>query len=90
MKVWECRTIAYILKIPYPRYPFFSHLTKFQKCMFKRIHHVFTSLGSPTRAPYNKNLHIDVHSALIEYENRKAKPTHYLVQLTNLEDLNDR
>jgi len=58
--------------------------------MFKRIHQVLTFPDSPTRTTYNRNLHISIHCALIEYENEKAKPAYYLIQLTDLEDLNDQ
>jgi len=33
---------------------------------------------------------IEVHCAVIEYGNEKAKPAHYLIQLTDLEDLDDK
>ena len=58
--------------------------------MFKRIHQVFISPDSPTKFPYNQSIDVEVHCAVIEYENEKAKLAHYLVQLTNLEDLNDQ
>jgi len=43
MKVWEYGMVAYFIKIPNAEKPFFQSLTKFQKCMFKRIHKVFIS-----------------------------------------------
>jgi len=51
MKAWEYEMIAYVLKIPNPKCPFFSHLIKFSKCMFKRIHSVFTSADIPIKLP---------------------------------------
>jgi len=77
------------MEIPNSKYPFFSYLMKFQKCLFKWIHQVLTSPNSLIRAPYNTNLQIEVHCALIEYENEKAKPVYYLAQLTDLQDLKD-
>jgi len=79
MKVWEYGMIDCILKFPNPEYPFFSHLTRFQKCMFTRTDQVFTSPNIPMRAPYNTNWHIHVHYALIEYEHRKVKSDNYPV-----------
>jgi len=90
MKAWEYGMIAYFLEIPNPEKPFFQSLTKFQKYIFKRIHQVFISPDSPTKFPYNQSIDVEVHCAVIEYENEKAKLAHYLVQLTNLEDLNDQ
>jgi len=58
--------------------------------MFKRIHQVFTSPDSPTKFPYNRSIDIEVHCAVIEYENEKAKSSHYLIRLTDLEDLDDQ
>jgi len=90
MKAWEYGMIAYFLEIPHPEKPFFQSLTKFKKCMFKRIHQVFISPDSPTKFPYNRSIDIEVQYAVIEYENGKAKPTHYLVRITDLEDLEDQ
>jgi len=58
--------------------------------MFKTIHQVFISLDSPTKFPYNRSIGVEVHCAFIEYENGKVKPTHYLIRLTDLEDLDDQ
>jgi len=58
--------------------------------MFKRIHKIFISLGSPIKFPYNKSIDVEVHYAVIEYEHGKAKPAHYLIRLTDLEDLDDQ
>ena len=90
LKAWEYEIIAYFLEIPHLEKPFFQSLTRFQKCMFKRIHQVFISLDSPTKFPYNRSIDVEVHCTVIEYENGKAKPVHYLVRLTDLEDLDDQ
>jgi len=58
--------------------------------MFRRIHQVFISLDSPTKFPYNRSIDVKVHCAVIEYENGKANPAHYLIRLTDLEDLDDQ
>jgi len=55
--------------------------------MFKRIYQVFISLDTPIKSPYNRSIDVEVHCVVIEYENGKAKPAHYLIRLTNLEDL---
>jgi len=90
MKVWEYGMVACFLKISNPENPFFQSLTKFQKCMFKRIHQVFISPNSPTKFPYNRNIDIEVHCAVIEYENGKVKPAHYLIRFTDLENLDNQ
>jgi len=90
MKAWEYGMIASFLEIPNPENPFFQSLIKFQKCIFKRIHQVFIFLDSPTKFSYNRSIDVEVHCAVIEYENGKAKPVHYLILLTNLEDLDDQ
>jgi len=82
--------VCYFLEIPNPENPFFQSLTKFQKYIFKRIHQVFISLYSPTKFSYNKSIDVEVHCAVIEYENGKAKLAHYLIRLTDLEDLDDQ
>ena len=58
--------------------------------MFKRIHQVFISPDSPAKFPYNRSLDVEVHCAVIEYENENAKSAHYLIQWTDLEDLGDQ
>jgi len=58
--------------------------------MFKRIHQVFISSDSPTKFSNNKSIDVEVHYAVIEYKNGKAKPAYYLIWLTNLEDLDDQ
>jgi len=81
--------IAYFLEIPNPENPFFQNLTKFKKCMFKRIHQVFISPDSPTKFSYNRSINVEVHCAIVEYEHGKATPAHYLIRLTDLEDFDD-
>jgi len=68
-------------EIPDPKFPFFSTLTKFQQCIFRRIHWILTFPNGPTKAAVHRCLTLEVYSALIEYENEKVKPAHYLVQL---------
>ena len=82
--------VACFLEIPNPENPFFHCLIKFQKYMFKRIHQVFISLDSPTKFPYNRSIDVEVHCVVIEHENGKAKPAHYLIQLTDLDDHDDQ
>jgi len=81
IKDWEYGLIAYFLEIHNAKNPFFHCLSKFQKCMLKRIHHIFTSPDSPTKFPYNKSIDVEVHCTVIEYEyeNGKVKPSHYLI-----------
>ena len=69
----EYEMIVYFLEIPNPEKSFFKSPTKFQKCMFKKIHQVFISPDNPTKFPYNRSIDVEVHCAVIEYENRKAK-----------------
>ena len=76
--------VVYLMEIPDLEYPFFSRLTKFQQCMFAGIHWILISPDCPIKIPYNRCLYVEVHCALIEYENGKAKPAHYLVQLVDL------
>ena len=42
------------------------------------------------KVPVCKCLNLKVYSALIEYENEKAKPTHYLIQIVDYDDLEDQ
>ena len=72
MKVRGYGMIAYFMKIPNLKYWFFTSITKFQKCMFKRIHWILTSPNSTTSALHNRSLHIGIHYTLIEYENEKV------------------
>jgi len=70
--------IAYFLDIPNPENSFFHYLIKFQKCVYKRIHQVFTSPDNPTKFPYNRSIDVEVHCVVIEYESGRVKLTHYL------------
>ena len=88
MKAWEYRMLVYLMEIPYPKYQFFSILTEFQWCMFKRIHWILTSPNNPTKVPYNRGQHVKVLYTVIEYEYGKAKPSQYLVQLVDLDNHN--
>jgi len=90
MKAWEYEMVIYFSEIPNPENPFFQSLTKFQNYMFKRIHQVFISPDSPTKFSYNKSIDVEVHCAVIQYENEKAKPAYYLIRLTNLKELDDQ
>jgi len=58
--------------------------------MFRRIHWFLTSPDTPTRISYIRSLYVEVHCAIIEYENEKVKPVHYLVQTVDLDDPNDQ
>jgi len=82
--------VAYFLEIPNPKNSFFQSLTKFQKCMLKRIHQIFKSPNSLAKFPYNRSIDVEVRCVVIEYENGKAKSGHYLIRLTDLEDLDDQ
>jgi len=82
--------VLYFIKILDPKFPFFSRLTKFQQCIFQRIHWVFTSPEGPTKIPICRCLNRKVYSALIEYENEKAKPAYYLIQIVDYDDLKDQ
>ena len=78
------------MEIPDPKFSIFWRLAKFQHCMFRRIDWILTSLHGRTKIQYNRCLYVETHCALIEYENRKAKPAHYLVQLLDLNNLRDQ
>jgi len=82
--------ILYFVEILDPKFLFFSRLTKFQQCIFLRIHLIFTSPEGPTKILVSKCLNLEVYSTLIEYENEKAKPAHYLIQIIDYEDLYDQ
>ena len=82
--------VAYFLEIPNPEKPSFQSLTKFQKCMFKRIYQVFISPDSPTKFSYNQSIDVEVYCAVVGYEDGKAKIAYYLIRLTDLEDLDDQ
>jgi len=49
---------------------------------------ILISPNGPTKMTYIKILYVEVHSTIIEFENRKAKQTHYFVQVVGLDDLN--
>ena len=80
---------VYLMKMSYPKYPFFSKLTKFQQCMFKRIHWILTSSDGPTKFLYNRSVYVEVQCTAIEYANEKDNPTLYLFQLVDLDYPND-
>ena len=82
--------VSYLIEIPYPKFQFFSRLAKFQQCIFKRIHWILISPDSPTKFLYIRSLYVEVHYAVIEYENEKAMPAYYFVQLVDSDDPNDR
>jgi len=82
--------VLYFTKILDPKLSFFSALTKFQQCMLKRIHWILTSPDGPIKNPIHRCLNLEVYSALIEYENEKAKPAHYPVHIVDCDDLNDQ
>ena len=86
IKGWEYDMVLYFMEISYPKYPLFSKLTKSQQSMFKRIHWILTSPDGPTKIPNNRYLYVEVHCALVEYENGKAKPAHYLIQIVDYSD----
>ena len=79
IKVCEYGMVFYFIEILDPKFSFFSILTKFQQRMFWRIHWILTSPKGPTKIPVIKCLNLEVYSALIEYENEKAKPVDYLI-----------
>ena len=82
--------ILYFTEILDLKFRFFSTLTTFQQCMFKRIYWILTSPESPTKIPVCRCLTLEIYSALIEYENGKAKLAHYLVEIVDCDDLNDQ
>jgi len=82
--------ILYFSKVSDPNFSFFSTLIKFQQYMFKRFHWILKSSEGPTKIPVRRYLTIEIYSILIEYENGKAKPAHYLVQIVDCDDPNDQ
>jgi len=58
--------VVYFMEFPDPNFLFFSTLTKFQQCMFKKMHWILTSPDGPTKIPNNRCLYVEVHYALIE------------------------
>ena len=86
IKAREYGMILYFIKIPDPKFSFCSKLTKFQQCMFRRIYWILTSLDILTKIPFSRCLNLEVHGALIEYKNEKAKLAHYLIQIIDSND----
>ena len=58
--------------------------------MLRRIHWVLISHEGPTKISVNRCLNFEMYSALVEYENEKAKPAHYLIQIIEYDDLDDQ
>ena len=58
IKAWEYTMVVYFMEFPYPKYPFFKKLTKFQQCMFRRIHLILTSPDGSTKIPNNRYLYV--------------------------------
>jgi len=58
--------------------------------MFKRFHWILKSPEGPTKISVRRYLTIEIYSALIEYENEKAKLAHYLVQIVDCDNPNDQ
>ena len=58
--------------------------------MFKRFHWILKSPEGLTKIPVRIYLTLKVYSALIDYENGKVKPAHYLVQIVDYDDPNDQ
>jgi len=86
LNTWQCGIVAYFMEVPDPKLTFFSRLTKFQQFMFKRINWILTFLVGLIKIPHIRTLYVEIHCAIIEYENEKAKSAHYLVQLVDLDD----
>jgi len=57
--------------------------------MFRMIHWILTSPDGPTKISVRRCLNLEVYSVLIKYENGKAKPAHYLIQIVDYDNLND-
>ena len=86
IKAWEYKMIVYFMEILDQKFLFSPTLTKFQQCVFKKIHWILISLDGPTKISYSRPLYLEVHYALIEYKNDKAKPAHCLVQIVDYDD----
>ena len=54
--------------------------------MCRRIRWILISPDGPTKVPVCRCLNLEVYSVLIEYENRKVKPVHYLIQIVDYGD----
>ena len=63
---------------------------KFQQCIFRRIHLILTSPEGLRKILVHRCLNREAYDALIEYENGKAKPAHYLLQIIDYDDLGDQ
>jgi len=87
MRIWNGSIFSKDSKF---RKTFLTKSNQVQKYMFKSIHQIFISPDSPIKFSYNRSIDIDVHCVVTEYVNEKAKPTYYLIQLTNLKDLDDQ
>ena len=48
------------------------------------------STDCPTKISHIRSSYVEVHCAVIEYENEKAMPAYYFVQLVDSDDPNDR
>jgi len=59
---------------------FFSKSNQVTKMYVYEDHQVFVSPDSHTKFPYNHSIDVEVHCAVIEYEDGKAKPAHYLIR----------
>jgi len=88
-EAWEYEMVFHFIEILDSKFPFFSIVTKFQQCVFRRIHWILTSPDGPTKVLVRRCLNLELCSTLIEYENEKAKPAHYLIQIIDCDDLND-
>ena len=51
---------------------------------------ILTSPDDRTKIPNNRCLYVEVRCTLIEYENEKAKLAHYLIQIVDFDDPEDR
>ena len=58
--------------------------------MLKIFHWILKSPEGPTKISVRRYLTTEIYSALIEYENGKAKPAHYLVQIVYCDDPKDQ
>jgi len=81
--------VIYFMEFSYLKFPFFSRQTKFQQCIFRRMNWILTSLGGPIKIPYNRWVYVEVHYAIVECKNGKAKSAYYLVQIVDFDDPND-
>jgi len=51
---------------------------------------ILTSPDGPTKISKHTCLSVEADCVLIEYENEKAKPAHYLIQIVDFDDPNDQ